>query len=119
MRRHPNLNYFITLIALSISTHASYAGTIAHWSFDATDITTDGSGNILTAADATSAHNATTEIGGTGVSINSVAGIFGQAANFNNANQNGQSQSNNAWMSFPQLTEIAGFGRQFFGGRMG
>jgi hypothetical protein len=108
MKRQPDLSYLIVLTALSICTPVSRAGTIAHWSFDETAITTDGSGNILTAADATSTHNATTEIGGTGVSINSVAGRFGQAANFNNANQNGQSQSNNAWMSFPQLTEIAG-----------
>jgi hypothetical protein len=84
------------------------AGTIAHWSFDNATVTTDGSGNILTAADATGNHNATTQFGGTGVNISSVAGPFGQAANFNNANQNGQAQTNFAWMSFPQLTEIAG-----------
>jgi hypothetical protein len=85
--------------------------TIAHWSFDTPTITT-GTGGILTAADATSMHHATTQFGGTGGAggpqINSIAGQFGQAANFTNAQANGAAQTNYAWMSFPQLTEIAG-----------
>ena len=85
-----------------------HAATIAHWSFDAPTITTDANG-ILTAADSTNVHNATTQLGGAGVFITPVAGQFGQAAQFGNANANGQAQAtNNAWMSFPQLTEIAG-----------
>jgi hypothetical protein len=84
------------------------ASIIAHWSFDESDVTTDGSGGILTANDSSGNHHATTQLGGTGVNINSVAGQFGQAANFNNANQNNTAQTNFAWMSFPQLTEIAG-----------
>ncbi len=83
------------------------AGPIAHWTFDTPHITTDPTG-VLTAADVGGSHHATTQIGGTGANITSVAGQFGQAARFNNTNVNGQAQTNFAWMSFPQLTEIAG-----------
>ncbi len=84
------------------------AATIAHWSFDAPAITTDANG-ILTAADSTGNHHATTQLTGAGVFITSTPGQFGEAAQFGNANANGQAQAaNNAWMSFPQLTEIAG-----------
>jgi hypothetical protein len=108
MRRHLYLNYFIVLGALSIWATVSHAGTIAHWSFDAADITTDGSGNILTAADSSGNHNATTVIGGTGASITTATGQFGAAASFVNLANNVNQATNNAWMSFPQLTEIAG-----------
>ncbi len=80
---------------------------IAHWSFDTPTITTDATG-ILSAADATGNHHATTVRAGT-PQINSVAGQFGQAAQFTNTNANGVANAaNNAWFSFPQLTEIAG-----------
>jgi hypothetical protein len=87
------------------------AGVIAHWSFDTPTITT-GANGILTAADDTGVHNATTQYGGTGGAggpqIDSVPGQFGQAASFTNANANGAAQTNFAWMGFPQITEIAG-----------
>ena len=91
-----------------------------HWSFNSGTITKDAGGNVLTAADSTGAHNATTQALGTGA-ITSIAGPFGRAASFNNANANGQGQTtNNVWMSFPQLTEIAGaYGGRFFGGGLG
>jgi concanavalin A-like lectin/glucanase superfamily protein len=96
-------------VAMFVSPGISRAATIvAHWTFDTPSLTTDGSGNILTAADTTANHNATTQLGGTGPNITSVSGVFGQAASFSNANANGQAQTNFAWMSFPQLTEIAG-----------
>jgi hypothetical protein len=109
MRRFAASYCLAALAALCIApSTARAASIIAHWSFDTPAITTDGSGNIVTAADSTATHNATTQLGGTGVNIASVAGQFGQAASFGNANQNGQSQANNAWLSFPQLTEISG-----------
>ena len=109
MNRNVYLSCCAAAVLLFISPGTSRAATIvAHWTFDAANITTDGSGNIVTAADSTATHNATTQLGGSGVNIASVPGVFGQAASFGNANQNGQSQSNFAWMSFPQLTEIAG-----------
>jgi hypothetical protein len=94
----------------ALSGATSHAAVIAHWSFDTPTITTDpGDGHILTAADATANHNATSVINGAGATINSVAGQFGQAAQFVNVNANGQAQgTNNASLSFPQLTEIMG-----------
>jgi hypothetical protein len=87
---------------------AAHAAVIAHWTFDAPSVTTDANG-IATADDATGNHHATTQLTGTGVGIASAPGKFGEAATFNNANANGQAQAaNNVWMSFPQLTEIAG-----------
>src|SRR5829696_6545885 len=84
-----------------------HAATIAHWSFDTPTITTDaGDGHIVTAADATGNHNATTRLNGTGRTVNSVVGQFGQAADFTNVI--GNQGTNNAYMDFPQLTEIAG-----------
>jgi hypothetical protein len=104
-RKHVAL---LSVLVVAFSTRPLDAATIAHWSFDAPTITTDANG-ILTAADRIGVHNATTQIGGTGVFIKSVAGQFGQAAQFDNVNANGQAQAtNNAWLSFPQLTEIAG-----------
>jgi len=109
MNRNVLLLCCTAVAVLFISPGMSQAATIvAHWTFDTPSITTDGSGNILTAADTTANHNATTQLGGTGPNITSVPGVTGQAANFSNNNQNGQSQTNFAWMSFPQLTEIAG-----------
>jgi hypothetical protein len=99
--------------AFAFSASWSLAGPIAHWSFDTPTITV-GANGITAAADSTGNHNATTQYGGTGGTgggapqIDSVAGQFGQAASFTNANANGQAQANFAWMSIPQLTEIAG-----------
>jgi hypothetical protein len=97
--------------AMSAPSTASAQTAVAHWSFDAATTTT-GANGILTASDATGMHNATTQFGGAGGAggpqINSVAGQFGQAADFANINANGQAQADHAWMSFPQLTEIAG-----------
>jgi hypothetical protein len=56
---------------------------IAHWSFDTSTITVDGSGNVLTAADDTGVHNATGVRNGTAASA-SVAGQFGAALQLNN-----------------------------------
>jgi hypothetical protein len=98
---------FIAMIWTALSSEPILAAPIAHWTFDTPSITTDATG-VLTAADATGAHHATTQIGGTGANITSVAGQFGQAAMFNNTNANGQAQTNFAWMSYPQLMEIAG-----------
>ena len=84
---------------------ASAQTTIAHWSFDTATITT-GPNGILTAADDTAVHNATSVFNGAGVMINSVAGQFGQGAQFTNTI--GNQPTNNAYMNFPSLTEIAG-----------
>jgi hypothetical protein len=109
MRRQTFVFHLVGFFGLFVCPAVMQAASIiAHWSFDENAITTDGSGNILTATDSSTNHNATTQFGGTGVNINSVPGMFGQAANFNNANQLNTAQTNYAWMSFPQLTEIAG-----------
>ena len=86
--------------------------TVAHWTFDTGNITT-GANGILAAADIKAGvHNAATQFNGTGGAggpqINSITGMFGQAAEFTNNNTNGAGQTNYAWMNFPQLTEIAG-----------
>lgn len=98
---------FIAAIGTALCSGAILAAPIAHWTFDTPNITSDATG-VLTAADTAGVHHATTQIGGTGANITSVAGQFGQAAMFNNINANGQAQTNFAWMSYPQLTEIAG-----------
>ncbi len=99
------------VVAAGLGSTASAQNLVAHWSFDVPSITTGATG-ILTASDASGNHNATTQFGGTGGAggpqINSVAGKFGEAADFLNVNANGQAQANYAWMSFPQLTEISG-----------
>jgi hypothetical protein len=87
-----------------------WAGTpipvVAHWSFDTPTITTDASG-ILTAADESGAHNATRTNATAGpLPINSVAGQFGQAAQFTNViNEDATGASR---LQFPNLTEIMG-----------
>jgi hypothetical protein len=80
--------------------------TIAHWSFDASTITTDANG-ILTAADETGAHNALRTNAATGaLPINSVTGQFGQAAQFTNIiNEDATGASR---LQIPNLTEIMG-----------
>jgi hypothetical protein len=97
----------LAIFGVAVSSAHVPAATIAHWSFDTPTITTDPNG-IVTAGDSQGNHNATTQLGGTGATITSVTGQFGEAARFNNTNANGQAQTNFAWMSFPQLTEIAG-----------
>jgi hypothetical protein len=89
---------------LLFCTSSAY-GAIAHWSFDAATITTDADG-IVTAADQTGNHNATRVKNGTGVNVTSVAGQFGEAADYNNGF--GAQATNNASFSFPQLYEIMG-----------
>jgi hypothetical protein len=110
INRYVSCYFMLILSAWAATAGPVRAGTttIAHWSFNKGTITQDAGGNVLTAADSTGAHDATTQTLGTGA-ISSIAGPFGRAASFNNANANGQAQTtNNVWMSFPQLTEIAG-----------
>jgi hypothetical protein len=93
-----------TLLALwPVAAQAQTA--IAHWSFDTATITT-GANGVLTADDVAGAHDATSVFNGTGVNINSVAGQFGQGAQFTNTI--GNQPTNNAYMNFPSLTEISG-----------
>src|SRR5262245_17830846 len=102
------VRFFSTVVAstaLVVAATPLHAAVIAHWSFDTPTITTDANG-IASAADQTGNHNATTVLNGTGVTIQSVAGQFGQAADYNNGI--GAQGTNNASMSVPQLTEIAG-----------
>jgi hypothetical protein len=99
-------------ILLAARPASAQTTTVAHWTFDTGNITT-GANGILTAADVKAGlHNAATQFNGTGGAggpqINSVTGMFGQGAEFTNNNTNGASQTNYAWMNFPQLTEIAG-----------
>jgi hypothetical protein len=93
------------IAALLASAQAARGAVIAHWSFDTGTITTDGSGNVLTAADETGTHNATGVRNGTATSA-SVSGPFGNALQLNNTS--GAQTANNAYMSFPNLTELMG-----------
>jgi hypothetical protein len=80
---------------------------VAHWSFDTSTITTDANG-IATAADATGNHSATRSSSANGVlPINSVAGQFGQAAQFTNPLGNDDAGGASRF-DIPQLTEIEG-----------
>ena len=85
---------------------AQFPDIAAHWSFDASAITTDANG-ILTAADASGNHNATRTNAATGVlPINSVPGMFGEAAQFTNVL--GEDATGASRLEIPNLTEIMG-----------
>jgi hypothetical protein len=106
MNKHYLRFAFAALAAASLLLTATTSqGAIAHWSFDTATITTDADG-IVSAADQTGNHNATRVKNGTGVTIQSVAGQFGEAADFNNGF--GAQATNNASFSIPQLYEIMG-----------
>jgi hypothetical protein len=99
-RISPRANFALAIglsLALSWAGSAVPAQVIAHWSFD-----TLAAGGY---ADQTGNHNATIVTNGTGA-ITSAPGVFGNAAAFNNAA--GVQATNNAYMTLPQLTEIAG-----------
>jgi len=95
----------VMIAAVTSTTEPAHGAVIAHWSFDASTITTDGSGNVLTASDDTGVHNATGVRNGTATSA-SVAGQFGTALQLNNTA--GAQAANNAYMTFPNLTELMG-----------
>jgi hypothetical protein len=90
---------------LVLMNEVAHGAVIAHWSFDTSTITTDGSGNVLTAGDDTGIHNATGVKNGTATSA-SVPGPFGNALQLNNTA--GAQAANNVYMSFPNLTELMG-----------
>lgn len=96
----------IVLSGCACSQALAQVEVIAHWSFDTSSITTDANG-ILTAADETGAHNATRTNAATGVlPLNSVAGQFGQAADFTNII--GEDATGASRLEIPNLTEIMG-----------
>src|SRR6476620_7300619 len=86
-----------SVLATSLAGSEARAQVIAHWSFNSQS----GGGY----ADQTGNHNATIVTNGTGA-ITSVPGVFGNAASFNNGT--GTQATNNAYMTIPPLTEIAG-----------
>jgi hypothetical protein len=86
-----------SVLATSLAGSEARAQVIAHWSFNSQS----GGGY----ADQTGNHNATIVTNGTGA-ITSVPGVFGNAASFNNGT--GTQATNNAYMTIPQLSEIAG-----------
>jgi hypothetical protein len=116
--------FLFGLAVVALSIHAGIAstakgGTIAHWSFDSSTLTTDGGGNITGAADSTGNHDATLGAGVGSASVanggptfnsntipgaNSVAGQFGEGltltGNNNFAGGGGQ------FLMFPNLTEL-------------
>jgi Concanavalin A-like lectin/glucanases superfamily len=102
----------LAAMGLAAASSPAHAGVIAHWSFDAADINTDGANNILSAADDTGNHNATAVINGTGAGVTSGVGRFGEGADFTNAT--GAQATNNASFNIPQLTELAGAGDKDF-----
>ena len=91
--------------AATLAIGPAQGAVIAHWSFDASTITVDGSGNVLTASDDTGLHNATGVRNGTATSA-SVAGQFGTALQLNNTA--GAQAANNTYMTFANLTELMG-----------
>jgi hypothetical protein len=112
--------YFSALAVFSLFITSAHAATIAHWSFDTSTLSTDGTGNIVGASDATGNHNATIGMGvgsanGTTQGgpqfdsnpipgSNSIAGKFAQGltlTGFNN-NDGGRGQ----FLEFPNLTEL-------------
>jgi hypothetical protein len=99
---------FAALPTMVLFLSSAHGGTIAHWSFDQADVTLDANSNIVVANDATTNHNATAVNNGTGTSIKTAAGQFGDAAQFSNLANNAAQSANNSWLSLPQLGEIAG-----------
>jgi hypothetical protein len=93
------------IAAVILTADVARGAVIAHWSFDTSTITVDGSGNVLTAADDTGIHNATGVRNGTATSA-SVAGQFGTALQLNNTS--GTQAGNNYYMTFANLTELMG-----------
>jgi hypothetical protein len=120
IRKRRALSYLTALAVLLTFVTQAHAATIAHWSFDSSTLTTDGTGNLVGASDATGNHNATIGMGvgsanGTtqgGPTFdsnpipgsNSIAGKFNQGltlTGFNN-NDGGRGQ----FLEFPNLTEL-------------
>jgi hypothetical protein len=105
---------FLTVVAVTVLSRPGLAdieNTVAHWSFDASTLTTIGA-EINGVADATGAHNASpgSGLGQAALSsnpipaANSVPGHFGEAltlTGFNNAAGGG-----GQFLMFPELTEI-------------
>jgi hypothetical protein len=113
------ISFAVMALLMEIMSQA-HAATIAHWSFDTSSLTTDGSSNIVGASDSTGNHNATIGMGvgsanGTTQGgpqfdsnpipgSNSIAGRYGQGLTlmgFNN-NDGGRGQ----FLEFPNLTEL-------------
>jgi hypothetical protein len=118
MKRIALFTCYTTVVYLSAPLTCQ-AATIAHWSFDSTSLSHDGSGNIIGAADATGNHNASLGSGVGSASVanggptfnsntipgsNSVAGRFGEGLTLsgNNNNAGGRGQ----FLEFPNLTEL-------------
>ena len=119
MKRSNTRCISLGLSMLLASSTATYAGMIAHWSFDANTLSNDGSGNITGAADQGGAHNATLGAGVGSASVanggpafnsnpipgsNSVAGQFGEALTFNGFNN--AAGGGGQFLMFPNLTEL-------------
>lgn len=94
------------IIALAVgvgTTPALKAAAIAHWTFNNSQSGATANGDVYN--DTTGAHNATIVLNGTGA-VNSGPGQFGNGITFNNAS--GAQATNNAYLSFPNLTELMG-----------
>jgi hypothetical protein len=105
--------------ACLVLTTPARAALIAHWTFDAASLSTDGGGNIIGAADQTGNHNATlgTGVGSATVAnggptfnsntipgTNSIAGKFGEALTLTGLNT--AAAGGGQYLMFPQLYEI-------------
>ena len=119
MNRTKVLRFSCGLAALLVCSTASYAGMIAHWSFDANSLSFDGGGNITGAADQGGNHNASLGAGVGSASVanggptfnsntipgaNSVPGQFGEALTFNGFNN--AAGGGGQFLMFPNLTEL-------------
>jgi hypothetical protein len=119
MNRTKVLRFSCGLAALLVCSTASYAGMIAHWTFDANSLSFDGGGNITGAADQGGNHNASLGAGIGSASVanggptfnsntipgtNSVAGQFGEALTLNGFNN--AAGGGGQFLMFPNLTEL-------------
>jgi hypothetical protein len=86
----------LTLV-VALAASATRGAIVAHWTFD------EQGGSAY--GDQTGNHNATVVTNGTGT-VAPVAGQFGSGVSFNNAS--GAQAANNAYMTFPNLTELMG-----------
>jgi len=98
--------HLLPLSLLAMLAPAARAEVIAHWSFDAGTVTTDAGGKVTSAADSSPvARHASTVANGSGA-ISSTPAQFGAGITFSNAPN--MQATNNAYMSFANLTELMG-----------
>jgi hypothetical protein len=106
MRRHVQSIVVTISVFIGMLTATARGSVIAHWSFDSGAISTDADAHVLSATDLSNTRNATTVANGTASISSASAAPFAQGITFDNPPTG--AATNNAYMSFANLTELMG-----------